>query len=173
MTGSVRPARPDDAPAIAKVHVQSWRETYVGILPQAMVDGLTEPESRERWIEATQPESTSHLCVAEADGRIVGFASGCPATDADIGCDGMLDFLYIVQAGHGLGLGRALTEAVAANLHAQGFAGMGVIVHADNPALGFYKAVGGRVVVERQRPHRGFAVSEVLLSWPLPLSSGP
>lgn len=172
MSARVRAAGPDDAPAIAKVHVASWRETYAGILPQQMIDGLTKAESRERWAAAVRPGGDTRVFVAEVDGEIVGFASGCPATDPDIGAGGMLDFLYMVRAAQGRGLGRALAEAVAGELAARGFPRMGVIVHADNPALGFYKAIGGRVLAERNRPHRGFHVDEVLLDWDLPLSSG-
>ncbi len=166
---SVRAAIPADAAAIASAHVEAWRETYAGILPQEMIDGLTAPESQDLWTRSTQPESGSQVFVAEVDSYIVGFASGCPATDRDAGAGGMLDFLYVVSTAHGLGLGRRLTEAVAAGLHGRGFADMGVIVHADNPALGFYKAMGGRVLVERVRPHRGHPCPEVLLRWDLPL----
>ncbi|HNI60392.1 MAG TPA: GNAT family N-acetyltransferase, partial [Pseudomonadota bacterium] len=31
--GPVRPAGPDDAEAIARVHVETWRATYRGLVP--------------------------------------------------------------------------------------------------------------------------------------------
>jgi hypothetical protein len=36
----VRPARDDDAAAIARVHWQSWQETYAGLMPQALLPEL-------------------------------------------------------------------------------------------------------------------------------------
>ena len=33
----VRAGRVDDAPAIARVHQESWRTTYGGILPAAVI----------------------------------------------------------------------------------------------------------------------------------------
>jgi hypothetical protein len=34
--GTIRMATFDDAPALANMHVASWRETYAGILPAAV-----------------------------------------------------------------------------------------------------------------------------------------
>lgn len=171
MSTGVRPARSADAGAIARAHATAWRETYTGMLPQAMVDGLTIDEAHDRWAAKTAPNSGTGVFVAEADGAVVGFAAGCPAMDPDMGTGGVLDFLYIVKAGQGMGFGRALTEAVGADLYGQGFADMGVVVHADNPAREFYRVMGAMEVVERFRDHRGFDCPEVLLRWDLPLSS--
>ena len=41
----VRPARPDDAPGVASVHVRSWQVGYRGLLAQDYLDGLR-PEDR-------------------------------------------------------------------------------------------------------------------------------
>ena len=37
---AIRLATPDDAPAIARVHVIAWQQTYAGILPAAFLDQL-------------------------------------------------------------------------------------------------------------------------------------
>ena len=34
---NIRPATPADAAEIARVHVASWRETYAGVLPGAVL----------------------------------------------------------------------------------------------------------------------------------------
>jgi hypothetical protein len=39
---SIRAATPDDAVAIAHVHVESWRTTYEGIVPGEYLAGLDE-----------------------------------------------------------------------------------------------------------------------------------
>jgi len=41
---AIRPAKPEDASAIAKVHVDAWRETYLHIVPQEHLDKLTYAE---------------------------------------------------------------------------------------------------------------------------------
>ena len=39
--GSIRVAGVGDAAAIAAVHVEAWRETYVGIVPAQVLAGLS------------------------------------------------------------------------------------------------------------------------------------
>ena len=36
----LRPAEPDDAMEVARVHVRSWQAGYRGLLPDAYLDGL-------------------------------------------------------------------------------------------------------------------------------------
>jgi hypothetical protein len=48
---SVRAATEQDAGAISHVHVQSWRTTYTGVVPEAYLDGLNETERVPLWRE--------------------------------------------------------------------------------------------------------------------------
>ncbi|MDD9876071.1 MAG: GNAT family N-acetyltransferase [Magnetovibrio sp.] len=166
---AIRPAEPPDADAIAAVHCRAWRETYAGILPGAMIEGLTEAEAQARWQRDIADPDVA-VFVGETAAGVVGFVSAKPSDEPEAGFDGILDTLYLLAAAQGTGLGRRLTEAAAAALADGGFREMGVVVHADNPALGFYEAMGGRRVMERTRLHRGHMCPEVLLSWPLPLT---
>ena len=43
---NVRPARPEDARRIAEIHVETWRATYPGVMPQEVLDGLSVDEPR-------------------------------------------------------------------------------------------------------------------------------
>ena len=167
----VRPAEAADAGEVAALHVEAWRETYRGILPDAMVDGLTMEEALASWQAALAPASDQMAFVgANANGRLVGIASGCRSNEPSAPDAGVLDKLYIVKAGQGLGLGRRLLAAVAEALHAQGHAEMIVVVHADNPAAQFYAAMGGHEAARRERLHRVHPCPEILFAWPLPLS---
>jgi hypothetical protein len=47
--GLVRPAVLQDAPAIAAVHVATWRDAYAGLLPDDFLDGLDVDQRAERW----------------------------------------------------------------------------------------------------------------------------
>jgi GNAT superfamily N-acetyltransferase len=166
----VRPALTADAEEIAALHVTAWRETYRGILPDAMVDGLTMEEALASWQAALAPASDQSAFVGgDVNGRLVGIASGCRSNEPSAPGAGVLDKLYIVKAGQGLGLGRRLLAAVAEALHAQGHPEMIVVVHADNPAAYFYAAMGGREAARRERLHRGHPCPELLFTWPLPL----
>ena len=45
----VRGALPADAPAIAKVHVETWRATYAGLVPDAYLVGMREERQTLMW----------------------------------------------------------------------------------------------------------------------------
>ena len=66
----IRPAVPDDAEGIAKVHVRGWQEAYVGHLPQHVLDRQT------RWRGILRPgvvhrldRQTSGLMVVASQHR--------------------------------------------------------------------------------------------------------
>ncbi|MDZ4121473.1 MAG: hypothetical protein U1C33_03580, partial [Candidatus Cloacimonadaceae bacterium] len=70
----IRAAKASDAAAIAAVHIQSWLETYPGIMPKKRLDALNLESCTRNW------ESAIHRCdiilVAELEDRIVGFVAG-------------------------------------------------------------------------------------------------
>jgi len=45
-TPLIRAATPTDAAGIAAVHVQSWRDTYAGLLPDEFLARMTSPETQ-------------------------------------------------------------------------------------------------------------------------------
>ncbi len=51
MRVAIRAARLEDAGAIAHVHVESWRTTYAGIVPDAYLAGLDEILRTRLWHE--------------------------------------------------------------------------------------------------------------------------
>jgi len=48
---SVRAASPDDAPAVAAVQAESWKKTFAGTLPPAVLDLLPGAQAAEQWRE--------------------------------------------------------------------------------------------------------------------------
>src|SRR5580704_17872478 len=62
----VRPARPDDAGAVAAVHVRSWQVGYRGLLPDAYLEGLRPEDRMDHYtFGATDPEVPSTMVAAE------------------------------------------------------------------------------------------------------------
>jgi L-amino acid N-acyltransferase YncA len=142
---TIRVGTPDDAPGIARVHVQSWRETYTGIVPQAFLDGLTEARTTANW-ERTFGAGNP-VFVAAVDEEIVGFTSG-GATRFE-GYDAEVSTLYLLKSAHGQGTGRALFTAMLEALRERGARSVIVWVLADNPTCGFYARMGGVKTVEQ------------------------
>lgn len=136
----VRPARPADAEGMARVHVQSWRETYRGIMPDAVLDDPEAPARRERmWTTVLTDDryAANTVAVAEVDGRIVGIAMSGPA-DPQHGDVRELHVLYLLAGHHGSGLGRRLLQAVVPD----GTAAALWVADPNPRAQGFYGAAG-------------------------------
>ncbi|HEX9444261.1 MAG TPA: GNAT family N-acetyltransferase [Candidatus Binatia bacterium] len=147
----IRAARLDDAGAIARAHVDSWRTTYAGILPDAYIAGMSY-EARERAWRKNLAGGDRDECVYLAEnekGEVAGFASGGPERSGDAVYRGELYAIYLLQRFQRRGAGRQLTRAVARRLFEAGHASMLVWVLVDNPAAGFYAALGGEVVAEK------------------------
>ena len=77
---SVRPARAADVPEIARIQVETWRVAYQGILPAAVLDGLTTEAAAQAWGAAVdRPPSPRHrVLVALEQHWVVGFAAVAP-----------------------------------------------------------------------------------------------
>jgi GNAT superfamily N-acetyltransferase len=82
---SVRPARPDDVPEIARVQVETWRTCYPAILPAAVLDALSVELAQQAWLQAvTAPPSLRHrVLVAQEKNALVGFVGLGPADDLE------------------------------------------------------------------------------------------
>lgn len=161
----IRPATQADAPAIGRVHVATWRSTYPGMMPQALLDGLDEGRSAQRWL-ARVGEAGKPLLVAEHEGEVVGFASGGPAREGfPDWVEGELYALYLDDACQGQGWGKALVQAFLEALRAEGHRSMGVWVVAANPVRHFYAHLGGQPAGEKVVELGGAMVSELAFAW--------
>lgn len=111
----VRFATADDARAMASVHVQAWRSTYRGLMPDELLDAPGFVERREAfWTTVlTDPRFEAHTAaVAESAGEIVGIAMTGPSGETDVDVERTLFVLYVLDTHHGSGAGDALLDTV-------------------------------------------------------------
>jgi ribosomal protein S18 acetylase RimI-like enzyme len=165
---SLRPARPADAVAIAKVHVETWRAAYAGIVPDAYLVSMTEAKQALQWNKtirhAVAPEAV--LAAESADipgGRIVGFGS-CGRARGQPG-SGEVFTLYVAPDWQGRGIGRLLLEGLFTRLQGGGLSRAVIWVLDANPARFFYEAQGGRRVAERKERFAGVELAEAGYAW--------
>jgi ribosomal protein S18 acetylase RimI-like enzyme len=111
---NVRRAEPADAQSMARVHVDTWRETYRGLMSEAVLDDSALLSWRERfWAAAlTDPRYNENTtAVASCEGKLIGIAMSGPSHD-DADEPQQLYLLYTYAAFHGSGVGTALLNAV-------------------------------------------------------------
>jgi ribosomal protein S18 acetylase RimI-like enzyme len=162
----IRPAVIGDAPAIARVHVASWRSTYKTLLPGDFLDALSEAGYADRWRRLID-EGSSRVFVVEDQRVLVGFASAGHERAGEAGYNGELYAIYVLDDHQGRGHGRELVRAVADGLREMKLDDMIIWVLRDNlPARLFYERLGG-VYVRAQPITIGSAtLEEVSYGWP-------
>jgi len=122
----IRRATPEDAEAVARVHIETWQAAYAHVLPREGLESLSELHMRSPPI------------VAETDGEIVGFVSVGPGLDP--GTDGELYAIYVRPDHWGGGFGRQLIQAGEGRLRELGHSHAILWVLEDNPrARRFYE----------------------------------
>jgi ribosomal protein S18 acetylase RimI-like enzyme len=141
---SLRRARPEDAPALAQVHVDSWREGYRGIVPDAYLQGFTVERRTERFRQSLESDS-EETYLAERGGRIVGFLTigGCRDEDIDHATTGEIWGIYLAPTDWRKGIGRFLCGQGEKMLASRGFSMAALWVLERNvQARRFYEAMG-------------------------------
>jgi GNAT superfamily N-acetyltransferase len=77
---SVRPARPEDAPEIARIQLVTWRTAYRAVLPAPVLDEWDDDVATAAWRAAATPPTPGHgVLVAREGDTPVGFAAFGPA----------------------------------------------------------------------------------------------
>ncbi|MES2220124.1 MAG: GNAT family N-acetyltransferase [Acidobacteriota bacterium] len=120
----IRRAQPEDALAVAGVHVRSWQAAYRSILPDDYLDQLRPEDRADKYDFANRDPFKPTTLVAISDGAnpaILGFATTMPVTDSDMPGYGELCALYVDPRYWGEGLGVALLSAAHAQMFEQGF----------------------------------------------------
>lgn len=140
---NLRPAVPDDAMAVAEVHVRAWQAAYRGLMPAEHLAGLRPQERARRYefasLDPTQPRT---LVAVEAD-TVLGFATVSSARDEEAGGQGELCALYVEPDCWGRGIGQALASAARSELYRLGFRRAVLWVVAGNArAQRFYRGDG-------------------------------
>lgn len=167
----IRDATPQDAAAIARVHVATWRSTYPGLIPDSILVGLNEQRHAEMWRRST---ATRGVCgsgggdmvfVAEhSEDGVVGFAS-CGVLRGALPYAGEVYTLYVQQDHQGRGLGRRLLSRCFGALLERGYPSAVVWVLATNPSRFFYRAMGGHHVADRTEALWGVLMDETAFGW--------
>jgi GNAT superfamily N-acetyltransferase len=149
----IRPATPDDADALGRVHVQAWRETYPGIVPEAVIAARDPVERASMWRRVIAAGEIV-LLAHDAAGDLLGFANAGNQREPEIlPFAGEINAIYLLQAAKRRGIGRALMRATAEALLARGLPSASLwVLDGNATARAFYARLGGRVALHRAFP---------------------
>ncbi len=138
MNSIIRKALPEDVKCIAKVHVDSWRSTYRGLVSDEYLSKLKYEDREKLWRSAFESK-TRFIWVVEVDGQVVGFVSGGKERTGKYGYDGELYAIYLYEQYQCKGIGKELVKSFINDLLQAGFKSMLVWVLAENSSTKFYE----------------------------------
>lgn len=142
----IRLATLADTQAIAKMHQESWHQSFSVTYPIAIQYGRNTLEVRASLWEQVVASQQNTVFVAEKDDQIIGVVEGGKANDKwEQAFDGELHRLYVHPTSQGTGIGKQLIATIAKHLIRDGFQSMLVAAWAVNyPARRFYEKLGAR-----------------------------
>jgi ribosomal protein S18 acetylase RimI-like enzyme len=167
---TIRAATLADAPLIARVHVDCWREAYDGLLPADALAALSVPQRTMMWQRILgEAPSPIRAYVGERQGEMVALASCGKQRDADLeqkGFDGEIGAIYVLKSSQKHGIGTALMRTMASALAGLGFSGLSLWVLRENVvARRFYEMLGGKVIGEKTENRPFGTIVEVTYGW--------
>jgi uncharacterized protein YhfF/GNAT superfamily N-acetyltransferase len=146
MTGIIRQAHPEDAAAIAAIHVRAWQVAYRGLLPDEQLDGLSVERREHFWRELLSGTGAPPVFVAAREDRLVGFcALATPSRDADASADAVAEItaLYVDPDAWRSGAGRGLMATGLGALRAGAWRAVTLWIFTENrSAREFYARFG-------------------------------
>jgi len=160
-----------DAAAIARLHAESWRSAYRGMLSDEYLDHRVHHERAALWQRrfSEQAEKPFFVILAETETELAGFACAFPDEHPTYGA--YLDNLHVVPQRTGQRIGRRLLTAVAERLLANERRG-GLylwVIEQNIRARRFYSQAGGlEVGRETLSMPDGSRVMEMRCYWPDP-----
>jgi GrpB-like predicted nucleotidyltransferase (UPF0157 family)/L-amino acid N-acyltransferase YncA len=166
---TLRLASPEDAPAIAEIHVRGW-DVYRGLVPDHYLDGLDPAQYALRWAEwLAEPEDgpRGFTYVAEdPPGSVLGFANSGAERNLGRPDLGEVRAIYVAERARGRGAGQLLMVASGRRLRRLGFRSLMIwVLEANTAARRFYEALGGHPDQERRRPIGGIELREIGYHW--------
>ena len=154
----IRRARPEDAAAVAEVHVRTWQAAYEHVFGADRLASMDVDRRTRQWEQWLADDA--RVWVADDDGRIAGFA--WIGDSRDTPGEGELFAIYVRPDDWGTGAGTALMEAARSALR-EAYPTSVLWVLADNPrARRFYEREGWQLdAASKTDQFLGVEVTEV------------
>ncbi|MDZ4762116.1 MAG: GNAT family N-acetyltransferase [Alphaproteobacteria bacterium] len=143
----IRSARRADAAGIARVHEQTWKEAYRGLVDGVYLDNLTEKRLTPRWrthLDRRAENLDDQIFVATAGQQVAGFLMVGATREPFAPWEAEISMVYVLKDHRGAGVGRTLMKAAADHCIRRAMFSCGLWVLRDNGAArDFYEALNG------------------------------
>lgn len=161
----VREAVFADAGGIAKVHVDSWRETYKDIIPDSFLEKLSY-EQRETLWESNISGNTNSIFVAENKaGNIIGFTSIGKRPSNTEDHVGDLTSIYLLKSYQGKRIGKQLLQKAILKSKELGYKKIFVEVLEENRSRYFYQHYGAKLQASKKITIGGAELELLIYEW--------
>lgn len=142
---TIRKASLEDTPAIARIINASWRAAYTGIVPQEVLDALSDEKKQSQLAAGLERSPEMSYYLLEHDGTPVGAACLHPAREEDLPEAGEFSFFYLLPAFWRSGYGTLLLAHVEREAKTRGYPILCCWTLEENArAIAFYEKNGFR-----------------------------
>lgn len=141
---NIRRAVPDDASVLARVHIDSWRSAYRGLVPDDHLASLGYDRRTDRFRESLA-RGSEETYLAEQNGAVIGFLTlgACRDSDVDPQTTGEIWGIYVAPQHWRKGCGRLLCRQGERILRSQNYSHAVLwVFEANERARRFYEAMG-------------------------------
>ncbi|NDI36258.1 GNAT family N-acetyltransferase [Chengkuizengella sediminis] len=157
----IRKATQLDTEGIAKVHVESWKTTYKGIISDDYLNNRSVEFYKTRWNEFLMYKNQFVYVAETKKGEIIGFSNGGRERDNHSKYKGELYAIYILKSYQRKGIGKLLVKPILNDLNKMNINTMLIWVLKENKSRYFYEKLGGRVVGEKPIAISGKVLDEI------------
>jgi GNAT superfamily N-acetyltransferase len=160
----IRPGQKIDASSMSRVYVQTWQDTYLGVVPFGYLYTMSIPQLEQAFLNEMRSKRVISF-VAEDAGRVIGFITGGYERKGDYIYSGEIYTLYVQKNRQRQGIGTRLVSALATQFNYFGIYSMLVWVLKHNPYRQFYEKLNGIYLRTHRMPFAGEMLDVAAYGW--------
>ncbi|MCP1307336.1 GNAT family N-acetyltransferase [Paenibacillus tyrfis] len=163
---NIRLASVRDIEGIARVHVESWKSTYDGIISESFLSHLTVEKRMKNWKDIFDNLTEDDVIyIVEDLGSIMGFVHGGKSRKPNFEYVAELYAIYLLKEVQRNGYGKLLFESFIEALKRRNYQSFMLWVLEDNPSMEFYKKLGGQYIGKKEIQIGEDKLTEIALGW--------
>ena len=161
----VRIARETDIQDIARVYIETWRDSYAGILPDRVLIDMKKEKLVVSFSQTLQHHSEVLVVAEDIKEGIVGMGSAGRNRDRRSKYLGEVYTIYVHPLHQNKGVGKMLLSRLFNELIKFDIDSSIIWVLAGNPSRFFYEVMGGIMTGVREETLWGTALKEISYGW--------